>query len=126
MNFTPAIALHLVVALSALLLGGMMLAARKGTLVHRLFGRVWLLLMAATAISSFWIKTHGHFSWIHLLSIWVLYLLVKALTSIYQGNVRAHRRYITGTYIGLAVAGGFTLLPHRLLGGMVMNAIGLM
>lgn len=125
MNITSAIAIHLIAAFGALLLGGVMLAARKGTTPHRLFGRVWVLLMAVTALSSFWIKTHGHFSWIHLLSVWVLFLLVMALVSIYRGNVRAHRRCVTGTYIGLVVAGVFTLLPHRLLGGMAMNALGL-
>lgn len=126
MNITPAIAIHLLAALGALLLGGLMLAGRKGTAPHRLLGRVWVLLMAVTALSSFWIRTHGHFSWIHLLSLWVLFILVKALVAIYRGNVRAHRRWMTGAYVGLTAAGVFTLLPHRLLGGMVVNAMGLL
>lgn len=125
MTITPAIAIHLSAAVGALLLGGLMLAARKGTLSHRLLGRFWVALMAATALSSFWIKTHGHFSWIHLLSIWVLFILIKALVSIYRGNIRAHRRWVTSAYIGLVGAGVFTLLPHRLVGGMVANAIGM-
>jgi len=124
MSFSPAIAIHLSAALAAILLGGLMMAVRKGTLQHRLLGRGWVLLMAATAISSFWIKTHGHFSWIHLLSIWMLFVLFMALAFIYKGNIRAHRRWMTGGYIGLAAAGTFALLPHRLLGGAFMNAIG--
>lgn len=125
MNLSPAIAIHLAAALAALLLGALMLTARKGTLRHRLLGRAWFLLMATTAVSSFWIRTSGHFSWIHLLSLLVLFTLFKALTSIYQGNVRKHRRWVTSTYIGLAIAAVFTLLPQRLLGGMAMNLLGL-
>ncbi|QAU33769.1 DUF2306 domain-containing protein [Janthinobacterium sp. 17J80-10] len=122
---TPAIAIHLAAALAALLLGGLTLATRKGTPRHRLFGRVWVLLMALAAISSFWIRHSGHLSWIHLLSAWVLVVLVMAVASIYKGNVQAHRRWVTRAYIGLAVAGVLALLPQRLLGGAVMNAIGL-
>lgn len=122
----PAIAIHLAAALPALLLGGWMLAARKGTPRHRRFGRAWVLLMAATAISSFWIRHSGHFSWIHLLSAWVLFILIMAVAAIYKGNVRAHRRWITGAYAGLAVAGTFALMPHRLLGAAVWSALGLL
>lgn len=122
----PAIAIHLAAALPALLLGGWMLTARKGTPPHRLLGRVWVLLMAATAISSFWIRHSGHFSWIHLLSIWVLFVLIMAVVSIYKGNVRQHRRWITGAYTGLAVAGTFALLPQRLMGAAVWSALGIM
>lgn len=126
MMSTPAIAIHLAVALPALLLGGLVLASRKGTPRHRLFGRTWVLLMAATAISSFWIRHTGHFSWIHLLSAWVLIVLIMAVASIYKGNVRQHRRWITGAYIGLAVAGILAMLPHRLLGAAVWSALGFM
>ncbi len=126
MTATPVIIIHLGAALAALLLGGLMLATRKGTPRHRRLGRSWVLLMAATAISSFWIKTSGSFSWIHLLSVWILFVLVMAVAAIYRGNIRAHRRWITGAYVGLAGAGTFALLPHRLLGATVWNALGLM
>ncbi|RJG03949.1 DUF2306 domain-containing protein [Noviherbaspirillum sedimenti] len=126
MTSSPAIAIHLSAAFAALLLGGAMLTMRKGTPRHRLLGRSWVLVMVATAISSFWIKTHGHYSWIHLLSVWVLFALGVAVVAIYKGNVRAHRRWITGTYVGLAAAGIFTLLPQRLLGALVWRTVGFM
>lgn len=125
MTTTPAIAIHLTAALAALALGGLALASKKGTPRHRLFGRAWVLLMAVAAGSSFWIRHSGHFSWIHLLSIWVLVVLVMAVVTIYKGNVRAHRRWVTRAYIGLAVAGIFALLPQRLLGTAVWSALGL-
>ena len=125
MTFTPVITLHLFAALAALVVGGLVLAAKKGTRVHRMSGRVWVVLMLVTAISSFWIKTSGHFSWIHLLSIWTLITLGVAVYAILKKNVRTHRYWITGTYAGLAIAGVFTLLPNRRLGALVWHAVGL-
>ncbi len=126
MTVSPAIAIHVSVAFAALLLGGALLFMRKGTPRHRLLGRNWVLIMAATAISSFWIKTHGHYSGIHLLSVWALFALGMALASIMRGNIRMHRRWISGVYVGLVMAGTFALLPHRLLGGAIWRTAGLL
>ena len=49
------LALHICAAVSALLLGALGLASPKGTHRHKIFGRVWVGLMLAAAISSFWI-----------------------------------------------------------------------
>ena len=124
MNFTPVMILHLFSAGAALAIGGAVLVMRKGTPQHRLLGRSWVLLMAATAISSFWIKTSGQFSWIHLLSLLILFMLARAVMFAYQGNIHLHRRWITKAYLGLAVAGVFTLLPERRLGALVWGAFG--
>ncbi|MBI1889272.1 MAG: DUF2306 domain-containing protein [Burkholderiales bacterium] len=125
MEFTPAITLHLIAAFASLIIGGIVLASTKGTYRHRMLGRVWVLVMATTAISSFWIKHSGNFSWIHLLSIWVLIALIAAIVSIYRKNVRSHLRFMRGAYVGLAIAGVFTLLPARRLGAIVWHAVGL-
>ena len=109
------IALHLAAAVGALLLGGMVLTARKGTAAHKAMGRTWATLMVAAAVSSFWIKGTGSFSWIHLLSVWTLVSLAFAVYFVRRGNVRAHRGFMVGTFLGLAGAGLGALAPGRAL-----------
>lgn len=126
MIYPSAIAIHITAALAALAIGAYVLAAPKGTAPHKLLGRVWVASMGATAISSFWIKTGGGYSWIHLLSIWILIVLAIALWAIWRGKVRAHLNWMRGAYFGLVGAGFFTLLPHRRLGTLVWQSAGLM
>lgn len=106
---------HLLTALAILVLGGINLAAAKGTLQHKVIGWVWTLLMLAAALSSFGIRElrGGAFSWIHLLTVLTLISMAWALIAIRLGRVRTHARAMTGTMIGAAVAGGFALAPGR-------------
>ena len=114
----PLTAPHLVAAVAALVLGGAILARRKGTRSHKALGRLWVGLMAFVAGSSFGIFELRHGagpSWIHLLSAWTLVSLACAIYFIRRGNVRAHRGFMIGTFLGLAGAGVFALAPGRLL-----------
>ncbi len=123
--FTPIIILHTVAALAALALGSVMFLRRKGSPSHRKLGRAWALLMLVIILSSFFIKTSGSFSWIHLLSAASLVLLVLAIRHARQRKLSAHRRTMVGLYAGsLIVAGLFTLLPSRLLGWHLWHAMG--
>jgi uncharacterized membrane protein len=125
-TFTPVILVHTFAALAAVALGTAMFLARKGTFVHRIAGRSWVALMLVTAISSFWIKSSGSFSWIHLLSVAVPLLLAAGVYFAITGNLVRHQRMMIGIYgIGLGIAGIFTLLPHRLLGRLVWGGLGL-
>ena len=109
--------LHLAAAIVSLLVGAAVLARTKGTASHKLLGRIWVALMLAVAISSFWIQglNRGSFSWIHLLSAWTLISLACAIYFIRSGNVRAHRGFMVGTFLGLVGAGIGALAPGRLL-----------
>jgi uncharacterized membrane protein len=114
----PLIALHAFAALSAVAIGLAVLARRKGTASHKLIGRAWVALMAAVALSSFWIFEIRHGagpSFIHLLSLWTLISLALAVWFIRRGNVRAHRGFMIGTFVGLAAAGLGALAPGRAL-----------
>ncbi len=125
--FNPVILVHTIAALAALALGAAMFLARKGTLAHRMAGRSWAALMLVTAISSFWIRSSGSFSWIHALSVTVIALLAAAVHFAVTHRVRAHRRTIIGLYAGgLMLTGLFTLLPYRLLGRLVWGGLGLL
>ena len=95
-----------------------MLLRRKGTASHKRLGRIWVGLMAAVALSSFWIfeiRRGAGPSLIHLLSVWTLVSLALAVYYIRRGNVRAHRGFMIGTFIGLVVAGAFAMAPGRAL-----------
>lgn len=107
--------LHLVTAVGAVLLGGFNLWARKGTPLHKLIGRIWILLMAITAMVSFEIRVleDGRYSWIHLLSAWTLLCLLVGLWAARTGRIRTHKGFMIGTYIGAIVAGIFALAPGR-------------
>jgi uncharacterized membrane protein len=120
-RLTPLIAFHITTALLALGLGAAMFARPKGTPSHRLLGRIWVASLAATALGSFWIRHDGHFSWIHFLSAWTLFGLAMAVWCARRGNIQAHRGWMIGLYLGLAIAGLFTLLPSRLLGSLVFG-----
>lgn len=114
----PVIRLHAYSALAAFGLGGVQFLLPRGKLAHRLRGAVWSVLMLAVAISSFWIKTlfPGHFSPIHLLSIFTLATLPLAVWAVHRGDGKRHGRAMTRLYLGaLVVAGAFTLLPGRLM-----------
>lgn len=117
MQATPVIYFHLIAALMAVPLGAYVLARVKGDALHKALGRIWFALMAAVALSSFWITTlsPGHFSWIHGLSVFSLFCLVAAFIAIRKGRVETHRSFLIGTYLGLLGAGAGTLLPGRLL-----------
>ena len=122
MHDKPLVALHLAAALAALLLGIAILTRRKGTFNHRTLGWSWIALMAGAALSSVFIRDYripniAGYTPIHLLTLTVAVLLPLAIWHIRRGNVSAHRRTMTGLYIGgCIVAGLFALAPARFLG----------
>ena len=112
------ITLHAALAAAALAVGAAVLARRKGTASHKLLGRTWVALMVAVALSSFWIfeiRSGAGPSPIHLLSAWTLISLALAVWFIRRGNVRAHRGFMIGTFVGLAAAAIGALAPGRAL-----------
>ena len=112
------IRLHVAAALSAFVIGCILLAGVKGTMLHKTLGWTWVAAMMVTALSSFFIKVvnPGHWSLIHVLSGWVAIGVPMGIAAIKRGNVRAHRRMMTGQFIGgLLIAGVFTLAPGRLM-----------
>ncbi len=109
---------HAALAAAALAIGIALLMRGKGTPSHKRLGRIWVALMLGVALSSFWIfeirKGAGP-SFIHLLSAWTLISLACAIWFIRRGNIRAHRGFMIGTFLGLAGAGLFALAPGRAL-----------
>jgi uncharacterized membrane protein len=117
------LALHLSSAVAALALGLVIVARRKGTVSHRMLGRTWVALMSLAAVSSFWLTgLRQGFSVIHLLSIWTLVAMAFAIYFIRKGNVKRHKGFMIGTFLGLASAGIGALAPGRLLYRFFLSA----
>jgi uncharacterized membrane protein len=119
------VAAHATGATLALLLGAYNVLRRtKGDPVHRRIGAVWVVAMYWTVLSSFAIKqlNPGHFSWIHLLSVWTFVTLTIGLTAAITGRARLHRRFITGSYFGLLGAfAGAVAVPSRAIPQLVVH-----
>ena len=117
----PAIQIHVAAALTALVIGIVLLIGVKGNRLHRTLGWTWVLAMATTAVSSFFIHRlnpggPGGFSLIHLLSGWTVIALPMAVHAARRHRIADHRRAMTGMFVGgLIVAGAFTFLPGRLM-----------
>lgn len=121
---TWAVALHLATVLPALVLGLVVLVRRKGGLNHRILGSVWMGMMVATAIVTFWVRgENGAFSGIHLFSIGTLIAVPMAIWRVRVGDIRAHQQIMVSLYVGLIVAGLFALDPNRLGGAFVRQML---
>ena len=129
---TPLIAIHAGFAIAALVLGPFVLWTRLGARQrprwHRFAGYAWAAFMVITAASAVFIHDEGlpsfaGFSPLHLLVPFTLLMLWRAFAYLRRGQIRGHRLTMASLYLGACVtAGGFALLPDRLLGGLVWGA----
>ena len=120
-----AVQIHVFTVAPASLIGGWMLMARKGTRLHKMLGRLWLFLMAVTAVSSFFIheiRLLGPYSPIHLLSVVTLISCFIVVWSARTKRLAIHKRTVQGLYFGaIGLAGLFTLLPGRIMHQVVFG-----
>ena len=111
------ILLHVAAALLSVVLGPVAILRRSRDIVHRMAGRVWVVSMAVTAGSSFWISEDpmiGPFSVIHILSVITLFGLVSAVRAIRAGDAAKHGATMRALYAqALMLAGAFTFFPGR-------------
>ncbi len=120
------IQIHAFAAIAAFAIGIVQLASPKGTFPHRIVGWSWALLMLTVAVSSLFIHTirmWGAWSPIHLLSLLVLATLPLAVWHARRHDVRQHRLAMLMLFTGaLVIAGGFTLLPGRIMHAVVFGS----
>ena len=119
---------HLATVFPCLLIGGWLLARPKGTPVHRALGRIYVVLMITTALVTLAMPAQvgpqllGHLGYVHLFSVLVLVSIPLAVRGARRGSIRTHRGHMLGVYFGgILVAGGFTLMPGRLLHGWLFG-----
>ena len=131
MNLAPLLAapwlvqVHVAAALIAFVLGIVQFLRPKGDARHRLLGWIWVLVLAAVALSSFGITEvagPGNFSWLHGLSAYTLFGLVGGVIQARKGWVRAHRNSMIGLFLGaMVITGIFAFTPGRLMGHVVFG-----
>ena len=119
LNQTIPIPLHAIMAMIAIILGGIQLSMKKGGTIHKLLGRIWIGIMMFVAITSFFIheiKLWGAYSPIHLLSLLTIFTLGVGIYYVRVGNVKRHKQTMIALYFfALIVAGFFTLYPGRIM-----------
>lgn len=120
MHYETLMYLHLATVVPCFFIGTLLLLIKKGTSIHKNFGRVYMVLMLFTAVVTLFMPAAvgpqflGHFGWIHLFSFLTIYTVPTAYTAIKKGNVRAHKRKMILLYFGaIIIAGGFTFVPGR-------------
>ena len=131
MQLTPLIAVHMTAALTAVAIGPVALWARKGATqrpkLHRAFGYGWVTMMLVAAVSAMFIRDYGPpniagYTPIHLFIPVTAYSLFQAFRHLAQGNIAGHRKSMQSLYVSACViAGIFTLLPQRYLGGLIWH-----
>ncbi|MCE2516498.1 MAG: DUF2306 domain-containing protein [Alphaproteobacteria bacterium] len=121
MVINPVIISHAIAAVFSLGLGAVVLTRKKGTRHHKLLGRIWAGLMLYVAVTSFWIGES--FSYIHGLSIWVIFGMIMAVISIRvvkgKRGLASHKAFMIGNYIGLWSAA----IPAFVTEGRVMHHV---
>lgn len=121
---SPVILVHLAFGLLALLVGAILMAGRKGARLHRILGWGWVMAVAVVAGSSLFIQTvnPGSFSFIHILSGYVIIAIPLAVAAARRHEVERHRRYMSGLfYGGFAVNLLFVMLPGRFIWDLVLG-----
>ena len=122
MSYLQLAIFHLTTVVPAFFLGAYLLLNRKGTPVHKLLGKIYMVLMFITAATTLFMSAEvgprfmNHFGWIHLLSFLVLWSVPEAYFAIKRGDLKRHQRSMVLTYVGgILIAGSFALMPGRLL-----------
>ncbi len=120
--YMPLAYAHLATVLPAFAIGTYMMVSHKGSPAHRLLGKLYMALMLTTGLITLLMpafagpRFFGHFGFIHLFSVLTLYSVPTAYFAARRHDVKSHRNSMIGLYVGgLLIAGGFTLMPGRLL-----------
>lgn len=126
LNASPIIQIHAFGAMAGFVLGLIQFAAPKGTLPHKTLGLVWIVIMAAVAISSafiypppkpgdpFWAR----FTPIHIFTVLTVVGLARGVSILLRGGprMRFHGQPFMSIFIGgLIIAGILSFLPGRIM-----------
>ena len=115
--WTIVIAAHAITAVLAIALGAFnLIRTVKGDPLHKAVGRAWSGLMLFVSASAFFI---GGFTdlidiLLHLLAAWTIISILTGIILAKRGDIKGHRAFMTGSYIGLIGALiGVIVVPTR-------------
>ena len=111
------IIIHVATVLPCIPLGLYILLARKGTPRHRMLGKIWLLLMLATATSAIFIQSSGGFSFIHIFVPITFHAAWKTIATARKGDIAGHKKHLVFTYLAALMIPGIAAfaIPGRLM-----------
>ncbi|MFT6867602.1 MAG: putative membrane protein [Cyclobacteriaceae bacterium] len=122
MNYDHLMYFHLATVIPCFVIGTVLLMIKKGTGIHKNFGRIYMVLMLVTALITLFMPAHvgskilNHFGWIHAFSVLTIYTVPTAYFAVKRGDIKAHKRKMVLLYFGaIILAGGFTFAPGRYL-----------
>jgi uncharacterized membrane protein len=121
-HIPPMVWAHILTVTVALVLTPVMLLRPRGGPTHRRLGRIWVSAMLLTALSTLFVQESrpGHYSFIHIFTVWTLLAAPYTWWTARTGRIAAHRGSVRGLVTGaLLIAGAFTLVPGRVLGGWI-------
>ena len=112
--------LHVAGTLVAFVVSFFIYFNKKGTLSHKKLGWIFVIAMAISVIASFWIPSWGTFSPIHLLSIFVIFWLIKGIWAIRRRPTQwkfSHATSMSSAFIAIWIAGIGVIFRHYLTPG---------
>jgi uncharacterized membrane protein len=122
MSYRELAYLHLATVVPAFFIGVFQLLRRKGTPGHKLLGKIYMVLMLATAFITLAMPAEvgprflNHFGVIHIFSLLALFSVPTAYIAARRGDIKAHRYAMIGLYVGgILIAGAFAFSPGRML-----------
>lgn len=122
MTYTQLAYLHLATVVPAFGIGAFQLLRRKGTPSHELLGKIYMVLMLATALITLAMPAQlgpqflNHFGFIHTFSFLALFSVPIAYFAARRGDIRVHRAAMISLYVGgIFIAGAFAFSPGRML-----------
>jgi len=121
---STVVQIHVTGAISAFVIGVVILASPKGLRWHKTLGWAWVIAMVVTASSSFFLSgmMGSAMSPIHALSAWTLIGLPFGIAAIRRRKINEHRQSMTGMFVGaIMIAGLFAFLPGRLMWHMFVT-----
>lgn len=128
MSYSDLMYIHLFTVLPCVVIGTVLLLIKKGTRLHIVAGRVYMILMMFTAIVTLFMPAFvgptvfNHFGYIHTFSFLTIYTVPTAYLAVKKGDIKSHKRKMVLLYFGaLIIAGGFTLMPGRYLNDLLFG-----
>ena len=100
-NFIPflhaplVIQFHVLVAFMAIAGGAVQFFLKKGTICHKIIGRLWVLAMGLVAVSGLFIheiRMFGMFSPIHFLSLMTVFFLYLGVQAARKKQKKKHKK----------------------------------
>ena len=106
----------------------LIVVSKKGSNLHKLWGKVYALLIFFSSLISLFLEAHvgptwlDHFGYIHLLSALTIATVPYSLWQLKIGRLVSHKRSMQFLHwTGLMIAGAFTLYPGRYLHGLIFE-----